>query len=74
MQLIWFRQDLRIQDHTALWHATQAGPCIALVIISPEQWALHNDAAVKIDFVAHDEVIEVNHQQRIFLLAAAHAL
>ena len=50
MQLIWFRQDLRIQDHTALWHATQAGPCIALIIISPEQWALHNDSAVKIDF------------------------
>ncbi|OAL79171.1 deoxyribodipyrimidine photolyase [Acinetobacter sp. SFB] len=50
MQLIWFRQDLRIQDHAALWHAAQAGPCIALVVISPEQWALHNDAAVKIDF------------------------
>ncbi|NNG82294.1 MULTISPECIES: deoxyribodipyrimidine photo-lyase [Acinetobacter Taxon 24D] len=50
MQFIWFRQDLRIQDHAALWHATQAGPCIALVVISPEQWALHNDAAVKIDF------------------------
>lgn len=50
MQFIWFRQDLRIHDHAALWHATQAGPCIALVIISPEQWALHNDAAVKIDF------------------------
>ncbi|NNG75851.1 deoxyribodipyrimidine photo-lyase [Acinetobacter sp. ANC 4277] len=50
MQFIWFRQDLRIQDHAALWYATQAGSCIALVIISPEQWALHNDAAVKIDF------------------------
>ena len=50
MQLIWFRQDLRLQDHAALWHATQAGPCIAFVVISPEQWALHNDAAVKIDF------------------------
>ena len=50
MQFIWFRQDLRIQDHAALWHATQAGSCIALVIISPEQWALHSDAAVKIDF------------------------
>ncbi|NNH86416.1 cryptochrome/photolyase family protein [Acinetobacter terrae] len=50
MQFIWFRQDLRIHDHAALWHATQAGPCIALVVISPEQWALHNDAAVKIDF------------------------
>jgi deoxyribodipyrimidine photo-lyase len=22
-QLIWFRQDLRIHDHAALWHARQ---------------------------------------------------
>ena len=50
MQLIWFRQDLRVQDNTALWHATQAGPCIAFVAISPEQWALHDDAPIKVDF------------------------
>ena len=25
MQLIWFRQDLRIHDHAALWQAHQAG-------------------------------------------------
>ncbi|MDR2061781.1 MAG: deoxyribodipyrimidine photo-lyase, partial [Acinetobacter sp.] len=49
-QLIWFRQDLRIQDHAALWHATQAGPTIAVVILSPEQWQLHDDAPIKIDF------------------------
>ena len=47
MQLIWFRQDLRIADHTALWHATQAGPTIAVVFISPEQSILHHDAPVK---------------------------
>lgn len=50
MQLIWFRQDLRIHDHTALWHATSAGSCIALVILSPKQWQLHHDATIKIDF------------------------
>ncbi|OTG91212.1 deoxyribodipyrimidine photolyase [Acinetobacter sp. ANC 4654] len=50
MQLIWFRQDLRIQDHAALWHATQAGSCVAFVAISFGQWALHDDAAIKIDF------------------------
>jgi len=49
-QLIWFRQDLRIQDHAALWHATQAGPTVAVVILSPEQWQLHDDAAIKIEF------------------------
>ncbi|WP_180180818.1 deoxyribodipyrimidine photo-lyase [Acinetobacter sp. YH01021] len=50
MQLIWFRQDLRIHDHAALWHATQQGSCIALVVLSPEQWKLHQDARIKIDF------------------------
>ena len=49
-QLIWFRQDLRIHDHAALWHATQAGPCIAICILSPTQWQQHDDAAIKIDF------------------------
>jgi len=49
-QLIWFRQDLRIQDHAALWHATQAGPTIAVVILSPEQWQLHDDAPIKTEF------------------------
>ena len=50
MQLIWFRQDLRIHDHTALWHARQAGECIALVVLSPTQWQQHQDAPIKIDF------------------------
>lgn len=50
MQLIWFRQDLRIHDHAALWHATQQGPCIALAVLSPEQWQRHQDARIKTDF------------------------
>src|SRR5690606_35578092 len=50
MQLIWFRQDLRIHDHAALWHAAQQGSCIALMVLSPEQWKLHQDARIKIDF------------------------
>ncbi len=24
-QLIWFRQDLRVRDHAALWHALNKG-------------------------------------------------
>jgi len=48
-QLVWFRQDLRIVDHSALWHARQTGPCIALVTLSPVQWRQHDDAMIKID-------------------------
>ena len=50
MQLIWFRQDLRTQDHMALWYARQQGQCLALYILSPEQWQLHQDASIKIEF------------------------
>ncbi len=49
-QLIWFRHDLRIHDNTALWHATQLGNTTALIILSPEQWRIHHDAPIKIDF------------------------
>ncbi|TCM67069.1 deoxyribodipyrimidine photo-lyase [Acinetobacter calcoaceticus] len=50
MQLIWFRHDLRLHDHTALWHASQTERCVAVVILSPEQWIAHQDATIKIDF------------------------
>ena len=47
---MWFRQDLRIQDNAALWHASQNGQCIAFVALSPKQWQQHHDATIKIDF------------------------
>lgn len=50
MNLYWFRTDLRLTDNTALHHATQDGLTIALFIISPQQWQLHDDAPCKVDF------------------------
>ena len=50
-QLVWFRNDLRIKDNPALFHACQAGqPVTAIYIATPHQWQKHDDAAVKIDF------------------------
>ena len=49
MQLIWFRHDLRVHDHMALWFARQQGHCLALCVLSPEQWQQHQDAKAKID-------------------------
>ncbi|MFB2539615.1 MULTISPECIES: deoxyribodipyrimidine photo-lyase [unclassified Acinetobacter] len=49
MQLYYFRTDLRLQDNTALHHATQQGDTIALYIISQKQWQMHDDAVCKID-------------------------
>ncbi|MEH6389199.1 MAG: deoxyribodipyrimidine photo-lyase [Pseudomonas profundi] len=49
-QLMWFRSDLRVQDNTALTAAMQAGPTIAVFLLSPGQWQAHDDAPCKVDF------------------------
>lgn len=49
-QLLWLRCDLRLTDNTALTAAMQAGPTIALYLITPGQWLAHDDAPCKVDF------------------------
>lgn len=55
-QLIWFRNDLRISDNTALHAALQAGPTVAVFLITPGQWLAHDDAACKVDFLLRNLV------------------
>ncbi|WP_217474147.1 deoxyribodipyrimidine photo-lyase [Stutzerimonas stutzeri] len=49
-QLYWLRTDLRVADNTALTAAMNAGPTLALYVITPGQWRAHDDAPCKIDF------------------------
>uniref|UniRef100_UPI0028A716A8 deoxyribodipyrimidine photo-lyase n=1 Tax=Stutzerimonas balearica TaxID=74829 RepID=UPI0028A716A8 len=49
-QLIWLRSDLRAHDNTALAAAMEAGPTLALYVITPAQWQAHDDAPCKVDF------------------------
>jgi deoxyribodipyrimidine photo-lyase len=49
-QLFWLRNDLRIHDNHALWHARQQGRVVAVCVLTPISWQKHNDAPVKIDF------------------------
>jgi len=50
-QLVWFRNDLRVNENPALYHACQQGKAVsAIYIASPDQWHEHDDADVKIDF------------------------
>ena len=51
MQLIWFRNDLRIQDNTALLAAAEHGLVVGLYIFTPGQWQAHDDAPAKLEFV-----------------------
>ena len=50
LQLCWLRNDLRLSDNHALYHARQKGPVVAVCLLSPQTWQAHDDAAIKIDF------------------------
>lgn len=49
--LVWFRNDLRTVDHSALWNAAQKGPVVACYFITPEQWRRHDMAACRVNFL-----------------------
>ena len=44
--LVWFKRDLRWQDHAALQTAAQQGPVRCLYVVEPELW-LQPDAALQ---------------------------
>ncbi len=49
MQLVWFRNDLRLQDHPALARACAMGePVTAVYCLTPGQWRAHAEAPVKL--------------------------
>lgn len=37
-QVVWFKRDLRVQDHSALARATAAGPVLGLFAVELEYW------------------------------------
>jgi deoxyribodipyrimidine photo-lyase len=39
-QVVWFKRDLRLQDHAALNAAAARGPVLPIVIVEPEYWRL----------------------------------
>lgn len=48
--LHWFRSDLRLLDNRSLHAAAASGDVVCLYIATPEQWRLHDDAPIKLDF------------------------
>ncbi|KFF50282.1 deoxyribodipyrimidine photolyase [Gammaproteobacteria bacterium MFB021] len=51
LQLVWFRNDLRTLDNTALSAAAQRGPVIGVFLACREQWRRHQHGANKIEFI-----------------------
>lgn len=49
--LLWFRNDLRIHDNSALDFALKHGVKEALYLATPQQWKAHQQSPVKIDFI-----------------------
>jgi deoxyribodipyrimidine photo-lyase len=50
--LVWFRRDLRVDDHAALLAAAARADdgLVALFVVSPAEWRAHDEAPVKVDF------------------------
>ena len=51
MNLIWFRNDLRVNDNPALYAAMGNESNIAVYFIAPEQWRVHDMAPIKQDLI-----------------------
>ncbi|MBV6656240.1 MAG: deoxyribodipyrimidine photo-lyase/cryptochrome family protein [Devosiaceae bacterium] len=45
IQVVWFKRDLRVDDHRPLFEAAAAGPVLPLLIIEPGYWACPDTAA-----------------------------
>lgn len=49
--LLWFKRDLRLQDHAALCNAARRGPVLPLAIIEPEAWRQPDSARQHYEFL-----------------------
>ncbi|MEO1406964.1 MAG: deoxyribodipyrimidine photo-lyase, partial [Pseudomonadota bacterium] len=52
MQIVWFKRDLRIEDHRPLVLAARCGPVLPLFVAEPELWQRPDMAGRQWDFVA----------------------
>jgi len=48
MNLVWLRNDLRIEDNPALHHASHSEEICCVYTLTPRQWQEHDDAPAKI--------------------------
>ncbi|MBN46845.1 MULTISPECIES: cryptochrome/photolyase family protein [unclassified Methylophaga] len=47
-QLVWLRNDLRLDDHPALALAAEKGPIQVVFCATPKQWQQHNESPAKL--------------------------
>jgi deoxyribodipyrimidine photo-lyase len=52
LEIVWFKRDLRTQDHAALSAAARSGTVLPLYVVEPEFWQLEDSSARQWQFVA----------------------
>ena len=57
--LVWFKRDLRWQDHEALANASQNGPVRCIYIVEPELWLQPDCALQHFEFI-RESLLEVD--------------
>ena len=63
LTLVWFKRDLRIDDHAALYQASQRGAVLPLYIIEPDYWQQPDTSLRQWDFIA-EALVELDQQLR----------
>ena len=51
MNLVWLRNDLRLEDNPALHHARSEGSVCCVFILTPTQWRRHEDSPAKLSLI-----------------------
>ena len=62
-RLVWFKRDLRVQDHGALAQALRAGPVRCLYVVEPGLWEQPDSALQHFEFV-RESLIELQTELR----------
>jgi deoxyribodipyrimidine photo-lyase len=42
--IVWFKRDLRLHDHAAIYHAARNGPVLCIYVVEPSLWAQADSA------------------------------
>ncbi len=52
IQAVWLRNDVRIDDHPALYKAQQQGPVHVVYVATPKQWQQHHESPARLGLKA----------------------
>ena len=63
-RVVWFKRDLRLQDHAALAHAAAQGPVLCLYIVEPGLWRQPDAALQHFEFV-RESLLELHEALRL---------